>query len=43
MINNLVLFIPDMRIVTLGPGGAIVDIDWFLNYRDTKLVVQVPE
>ena len=27
----------DMRIVPLGSGGAILDLDWFLNYRDIKL------
>jgi hypothetical protein len=32
---------PDMRIVPLGSGGAILYIDRFLNYRDIKLVIQV--
>jgi hypothetical protein len=30
----------DTRIVPLGSGGAILDLDWFLNYRDIKLVIQ---
>ena len=29
-----------MRIVPLGSGGKILDLDWFLKYRDTKLVIQ---
>jgi hypothetical protein len=32
-----------MRIVPLGSGGAILDLDWFLNYRDIKLAIQVSE
>jgi hypothetical protein len=32
------IFNPDMRILPLGSGGAI--LDWFLNYPDTKLVIQ---
>ena len=32
-----------MRIVPLGPGGAILDLDRFLNYRDIKLVILVSE
>jgi hypothetical protein len=33
----------DMRIVPLGSGGAILDLDWFLNYCDIKLVIQASE
>ena len=29
---------PNMRIVPLGSGGAIFDLEWFLKYRDIKLV-----
>ena len=32
-----------MRIVPLGSGSAILDLDWFLNYCDAKLVIQVSE
>ena len=32
-----------MRIVPLGSGGAILDLDWFLNYCDIKLVRQASE
>ena len=30
----------DMRTVLLGSGGAILDFEWFLNYRDIKLIRQ---
>jgi hypothetical protein len=30
----------DIRIVPLGSGGVILDLDWFLNYRVTNLVIQ---
>ena len=30
----------DMRIVLLGSGGAILNLYWFLSYRDTRLVTQ---
>jgi hypothetical protein len=33
----------DLRIVPLGSGGAIMDLHWFLNYRDIKLVVDASE
>ena len=33
----------DLRIVSLGSGGAILNLDWFLNYRDIKLVGEVSE
>ena len=33
----------DMRIVPLGSGVAVLDLDWFLNYRDAKLVIQASE
>jgi hypothetical protein len=33
----------DMRSVPSGSGGAILDLDWFLNYRDIKLVIQASE
>ena len=33
----------DMRIVPLGSGGTILDLDWFLNYRYTKLAIQPSE
>jgi hypothetical protein len=26
----------DMRILNLGSGGAILDLDWFLKYHDIK-------
>ena len=29
----------DMRIVPLGSGGAILDLDWFLNYCDISIIV----
>ena len=29
---------PDMRIVPMVSGGAMLDLDWFLNYCDIKLV-----
>jgi hypothetical protein len=29
-----------MIIVPLGSRGAILDLDWFLNYHDIKLVRQ---
>ena len=29
----------DMRIGPLGSGSAIFNLDWFLNYRDIKLVI----
>ena len=43
MNKRLSLVIPDMRIVPLGSGGAILDLDWFLNWRDIKLVIQPTE
>ena len=33
----------DMRIVPMGSGGAILDLDWFLNYHDIKLVIKASE
>ena len=39
----LVSLSPDMRIVALLSGGAILDLDWFLNYRDIILVIQASE
>jgi hypothetical protein len=33
----------DMRIVSLGSGGAILDLNWFLSYGDTRLVKQALE
>ena len=30
----------DMRFVPLGSGGAILELEWFLNYHDIKLVIQ---
>ena len=33
----------DMRVVPFGSVGATLDLDWFLNYRDTKLVIQASE
>ena len=32
-----------MGIVRLGSGGAILDLDWFLNYRDIKLAILAEE
>jgi hypothetical protein len=32
-----------MRIGLSGSGGAILDLDWFLNYCDIKLVIQASE
>ena len=32
-----------MRIVHMGSGGTVLDLDWFLNYSDTKLVIQESE
>ena len=32
-----------LRIVTLGSRGAILDLYWFLNYPDIKLVIQASE
>ena len=32
-----------MRIVLLGSGGGILDLDWFLNNSDIKLVIQAYE
>jgi hypothetical protein len=37
------LYAANMRIVPLGSGGAILDLDWLLNYHDIKLVIQVSE
>jgi hypothetical protein len=34
---------PDMRIVPLGSGGAILDLEWFLNHQDIKLVIKERE
>jgi hypothetical protein len=33
----------DLRIVPLGSGGAVLDLDRFLNYRDTNMVIQASE
>jgi hypothetical protein len=33
----------DMRIMPTGSGGGILDLDWFLVYRDIKLVIQLSE
>jgi hypothetical protein len=33
----------DLRIVPLGSGGVILDLDMFLKYRDIKLDRQVSE
>jgi hypothetical protein len=33
----------DMIIVPLGSGGRILDLDWFLSYQYTKLVLQMSE
>jgi hypothetical protein len=38
-----ITLVPDMRIVPLGSGGAILDLDWFLNYCDIKLVIHASE
>ena len=32
-----------MRIVPLGSEGAILDLDWFHNYRDIELAIQASE
>jgi hypothetical protein len=37
------LLTPDMRIVPLGSGGRILDLDWFLKYCEIKLVIQMSE
>ena len=36
-------FTSDMRIRSFGSGGKILNLDWFLNYGDTKLVIQSTE
>ena len=33
----------DMKMLALGSVGDILDLDWFLNYHGTKLVVQASE
>jgi hypothetical protein len=33
----------DMRIVPLGSGGAIPNLEWFLNYCGNKLVSKASE
>ena len=35
--------IANMGTLPLGFGGAILDLDWFLNYRYIKLVIQASE
>jgi hypothetical protein len=32
-----------MRIVPLGSGGGILDLDWFLKYWEIKLIIQMSE
>jgi hypothetical protein len=41
--NNVDIATPDMRIVPMGSGGTILDLGWFLNYREIKLIIQVSE
>ena len=33
----------NMRIVCLGSGGTILDLDWFLNYRGAKLAIHASQ
>jgi hypothetical protein len=33
----------DMKIVLSGSGGAVLNLDWFLNYHDIKLVRKASE
>jgi hypothetical protein len=33
----------DMRIVPLGSGGGILDLDWFLKYWEIRLVIKMSE
>jgi hypothetical protein len=37
---DLKLVPADMRIMPSGSGSEILDLDWFLIYRDIKLVIQ---
>jgi hypothetical protein len=32
-----------MRIVPLGSGGVLLDLEWFLNQQDIKLVIKERE